>query len=79
MTWALESAKKRGGTCTIIYSETTQVDGEDVVATLTVRHFQDTGQNAARWHANIRREIVADLGGLNKSEEAEVDITSQIR
>ncbi len=81
MTWALASAKTLGGSCVIIYSETTQVDGKDVVETRTVKHDQSSDQNDTQWHANIKREIVADLSDLNKDDSlpAETDITSLVK
>ncbi len=82
MSWSLTNAKTRSGTCTIIYSETTQDDnGDDVVETRTVTHDQNEGQNDTAWHANIRREIVADLSDLNKDENlpTETNITYQVK
>lgn len=79
MTWVLESAKTRGDVCYIIYSETTQDEkGSDVVDTQLVKHYKSSSQTNPRWYANIRREIAADLSDLNKTEPAEVDITSQV-
>ena len=93
MTWVLESAKTRGGHCVIIYTDldNPQLDqegnpmldeaGDPIVPTRTVTHDQNTGQNRTAWHANIRREIVADLSDLNKDDNlpTETDITDQVR
>jgi hypothetical protein len=84
MTWILENAKAKGDVCEIVYSETTQHgDGEDVVVTKAVKHHRavidGVAQTDAQWHANIRREIAADLNELNNLAPAAVDITELLR
>ena len=86
--WKLESANAKGDACGIVYSETTQdEDGNDVVATTTVRHYRTsfpdaTGKQVAQtdtqWHANIQREIAADLSDMNRVEAEEQDITAKV-
>ena len=83
MTWILDSAKTKGDICEIVYSETTKDEDEkDVVETRTVKHqrtsFGGKQQTVAQWHANIKREIAADLSDLNKAEPTEMDITSKV-
>ena len=84
MTWILDSAKTVGDVCEIVYSETTQdEEGNNVVATRTVKHhrtsFSGNLQTMAKWKANIKQEIAADLSELNKVAPAPVDITAQVR
>ena len=41
--------------------------------------FGGNAQTNTKWHANIKREIAADLVDLNKSENVGVDITSAVK
>lgn len=60
---------------------------EDREEPLVVRHYRtsfpdDEGkqvpQTDEEWHANIKREIAADLGDLNKVEPEEQNITAKV-
>ena len=51
--------------------------------TRTTRHqrtsFDGEVQTDSKWHANMKREIAADLADLNRAENAGVDITSEVK
>lgn len=40
--------------------------------------FDGNLQTVTAWHKNIKREIVADLGDLNRVEATEQDITAKV-
>ena len=41
-------------------------------------NVSENAQANSEWHANIKREIVADLADLNRPENAAVDVTSVV-
>ena len=51
--------------------------------TRTTRHqrtsFDGKAQTDSKWHANMKREIAADLADLNRAENTGVDITSKVK
>ena len=51
--------------------------------TRTTRHqravFDGKAQTNSKWHANMKREITADLANLNKAETTGVDITNLVK
>ena len=56
---------------------------KDEAETRTSRHertsFDGEAQTDSKWHANMKREIAADLADLNRTEDAGVDITSEVK
>lgn len=55
---------------------------EDRVETRTAKHYRTSFdgkmQTKTQWYANIRREIAADLSGLNPEKPAELNITADM-
>ncbi len=56
---------------------------KDEAETRTTRHqrtsFDGKAQTDSKWHANMKREIAADLADLNRAENTGVDITSKVK
>lgn len=56
---------------------------KDEAEARTTRHertsFDGAAQTDSKWHANMKREIAADLADLNRAEVAGVDITSKVK
>ncbi|MBC8280234.1 MAG: hypothetical protein H8E48_05560 [Chloroflexi bacterium] len=56
---------------------------KDEAETRTTKHqrasFGGNAQTNTKWHANIKREIAADLADMNKSQNTGVDITNAVK
>lgn len=56
---------------------------KDEPETQTTKHqrasFGGNAQTNTKWHANIKREIAADLADLNKAASTGVDITNAVK